>query len=95
MKLVKTKMMKRYMIKFAVRFIIFLFVLSIYLFNKDLLLNLLNTPLRLGITPLHIIWLIFVIMMLAHLFPNKDSLTMALLKAEKEKYKTTENYDEL
>lgn len=95
MKLVKTKMMKRYIIKFAIRIIIFLFVLSIYLFNKDLLLNLLNTPIRLGITPLHIIWLIFVIMMLAHLFPNKDSLTMALLKAEKEKYKTTENYDEL
>lgn len=94
MKIIKTKMFKRYLIKFFIRIIIFLCVLFVYLFNKDLLLELITTPIRYGITPLHIIWLIFVIMMLVHLFP-KDSLTMALLKAEKKKYETIENYSEL
>lgn len=95
MKFVKTPMFKRYIIKFIFRIIIFLSVLFLYLFNKNLLLQLINTPIRYGITPLHIIWLIFVLIMLIHLFPREKSLTMALLKAEKNNYETIENYSEL
>lgn len=95
MKFIKTSMFTRYKIKFLVRIIIFLSVLFLYVFNKNLLLEFINTPIRYGITPLHIIWLIFVLMMLVHLFPKEDSLTMALLKAEKNKYETIENYSEV
>lgn len=93
MKFIKTTMFTRYLIKFAIRICIFLSILSIYIFNKDLLWELVSSPIRYGITPLHIVWLIFVLIMLVHLFP-KEPLTMALLKAEKNKYETTENYSE-
>lgn len=94
MKLMKTKMMNRYLIKFMIRIIIFLIVFSVYLFNKQLLLQLVNTPIRYGITPLHILWLGFMIMMFIHIFP-KEPFTMALLKSEEKIYEPVKDYDEV
>lgn len=86
--------MTRYLIKFLIRIIIFFSILSVYLLNKNLLLRLVTSPIRYGITPLHIVWLIFIIMMLIHLFPKKP-FTMALLKAKKSTYNNIENYSEV
>ena len=94
MKLIKTKMMKRYLIKFMIRIAIFLIVFSVYIFNKALLLELVNMPIRYGITPLHILWLSFMVMMLIHIFP-KEPFTMALLKSEEKIYEPVKDYDEI
>lgn len=94
MKLVKTDMMTRYLVKFCIRIIIYLTILFIYIFDRELLLKLVTTPIHYGVTPLHILWLIFIVMMLIHLFPRK-SFTMALLKAQEDTYEPVETYDEL
>ena len=94
MKLLKTTMMSRYLVKFALRITIFLIIFGIYIFNKQLLLTLITTPIRYGVTPLHILWLGFMLMMLYHLFPKEPS-TMALLKSRKEKYVPVQGLNEL
>lgn len=98
---VKTKMMQRYLVKFAIRIAIFVSVLIFYILHKERLCELMTYPvyidisrLRLGITPLHVLWLLFMTMMLLHIFPF-DKLSMALRKAEPEHYTKVENYDEL
>ncbi len=93
MKLLKTTIMSRYLVKFAIRIVIFLIIFGVYLFNKELLLSLVTTPIRYGVTPLHILWLGFMVMMIYHLFP-KEPFTMALLKSKKEKFVPVENFDE-
>ena len=94
MKLLKTTMMSRYLIKFLIRIMIFLIIFLVYLFDKDMLLQLVTTPIRYGVTPLHILWLIFMVMMIYHLFP-KEPFTMALLKCKKEKYIPVDHFDEI
>ena len=94
MKLIKTKMMDRYLIKFVFRICIFITIFIFYLTNKTLLLKLITTPISHGVTSLHIVWLIFMIMMFYHLFP-KETLSMALLKSKKDTYEPQSNYDPL
>ena len=56
-----------------------------YTFNdKDQLIHLVLQPIYMGINSFHILWLIFMLIMLSHLFP-KDSLSMALLKKVEKK----------
>ncbi|MBP3889474.1 MAG: hypothetical protein J6F30_17765 [Cellulosilyticum sp.] len=93
-KLIKTSMMKRYMIKLVMRVVIFLSVLAVYITNKEWLYNLVTQPMWMKITPLHILWAIFMITMLLHIFPIKN-LSMALKKAQKEQYVEVPEYDEL
>ena len=94
MRLLKTTMMSRYLVKFAIRIVIFFIIFGVYLFNRELLLTLVTTPIHYGITPLHILWLGFMLMMIYHLFP-KEPFTMALLKSKKEKFVPVEGFDEL
>lgn len=94
MRLIKTKMMKQYLVKLVVRIMLFLSVLAIYIYDKDLMLQLAYQPLHMGITFLHILWFIFMFMMIKHLFP-KEPFTMALLKREEKKYVPVENYSRL
>jgi len=91
-KTIKTIMMKRYMWNFAMRIIIFLAVFAAYIWDKNLLIDLALQPITMGITPMHILWLIFMCTMILHLFPNQK-LTMALRKIEEPEYRPVEKPD--
>ncbi len=92
-KLQKTPMMIQYLIKLTIRVAIFLAVLLLYLFHKELMYELMLQPICYGISPIHLLWLIFMIMMITHLFPDKLK-TMALRKSEKSTYEPVEAYSE-
>ena len=94
MRLIKTRMMKQYLVKLVIRVMLFLSVFAIYIYDKDLMLQLAYQPLHRGITFLHILWFIFMFMMIKHLFP-KEPFTMALLKKEEKKFVPAENYSRL
>ena len=94
MKLIKTKIMSEYMVKLAIRISIFFIVFIMYLYDKNLILELLQQPLFSSINFLHILWIIFMLMMLKHLFP-KEPFTMALLKSKKKKFVPVDNHSRL
>ncbi len=91
-KAIRTIMMKRYMWNFAMRIAIFLAVFIVYLIDKALIIQLIKQPITMGITPMHILWLIFMCTMILHLFPNQK-LTMALRKLEEPEYRPVDNPD--
>ena len=93
-RLIRTKMMSRYIIKLAIRVLIFASVLIFYIFHKDLLCDFMTWPIWIGITPLHVLWVIFMAMMLTHIFPM-ERVTMALRKAEPEQFQEVKGYSEL
>lgn len=90
-KIIKTIMMKRYMIKLLIRVSVFVVVLLGYLLDKQRLFEFMNQPIKMGVTPLHLLWLMFMVMMIFHIFPT-EKLTMALRKSRKEAYEETEAY---
>ena len=91
LKIIRTLMMKRYMIKLLIRVSVFVVVLLGYLLDKQRLFEFMNQPIKMGVTPLHLLWLMFMVMMILHIFPT-EKLTMALRKARKETYEETEAY---
>lgn len=98
-KIVKTDMLKRYILKFIIRLAVFLSVFSLYVTNRQLLDDFLANkyffPIgSFQISPLHILWALFMLMMLLHLFPNK-TLTMALMKSKESNYEEVEGYSKL
>lgn len=86
-------MLTKYLIKFFIRITIFLVFGFLYLTNKSYLSEVMNQPIWMGVTVLHVLWLIFMVMMLTHIFPT-EKLTMALRKAERSIYTEPENYSE-
>ena len=92
--IVKTKMLKKYFIKFAIRIVIFVVVLVLYIKDKNLMYELMTQSVGMRITAVHILWAIFMIMMLRHIFPV-EKLSMAFRKADKKEYVEKENYSEL
>ena len=86
-----TPMMTRYFLKFAFRIAIFFGVLGLYLFSDVSLWDLANQPLMYGVTPMHVLWVTFMVIMLSHIFPGTFR-TMALKKADKETYKKKDGY---
>ena len=97
--LIRTAMMHRYLIKFIFRLTIFVSVLLLYLTKKELLLDILKHQFSLyvvdfKITPLHVLWAIFMGIMILHLFPNRE-LSMALRKNKNENYMEVPGYSEL
>lgn len=92
--IIRTPMLKRYLIKFAVRIVVFLAVAVLYLMDKSLMYRLMSQPVRWGISPLHLLWFGFMVMMITHIFPT-EKLSMAIRKAEKKEYEKQENYSEL
>lgn len=86
--------MTSYMWKLAFRVIIFVCVFVFYILNKDLLSYLVSQPIWSGITMIHVLWLIFMVMMIRHLFYPKLS-TMALRKSRKTEYTEVPGYDRL
>ncbi len=93
-KIVKTPMLKRYLIKFVFRLVIFLLIAVLYITNKPLMYDLMTQSVWMGISPIHVLWLVFMVMMLKHIFPT-EKLSMALRKADKKKYAEQENYAEV
>ena len=97
--IIKTAMMYRYYIKFVMRLTVFLCVLLLYLTKKEWILDILHHGFSLymadfEITTLHVLWAMFMGLMLLHLFPL-DSLSMALRKNQKETYVEVPGYSEL
>lgn len=98
-RLIKTKMMNRYLLNFIVRLSIFVTVFVLYLSRKELLIDILTHKFSFGIenygiTFLHVVWAFFMVMMIRHLIPGK-TLSMALRKNEAENYVEVEGYSEL
>lgn len=87
-------MLVRYIIKLFFRLVILGTVFTLYIFKKELLTDFMTKGVSFGITPLHIIWAIFMITMIAHIFPN-NKLSMALRKSRKEQYVEEPGYDRL
>lgn len=92
--IVRTDMLKRYLFKFAIRIAIFIGIFVLYITNKPLMFQLMTQPVWRGISPIHVLWLVFMVMMLTHIFPA-EWLSMAMHKADKKKYVKQENYSEL
>lgn len=97
--IIKTAMLNRYFIKFVFRLTVFVLVFGMYLTEKELLSDILRHKFSLGVvdfqvTPLHVLWALFMGIMLLHLFPIK-SLSMALRKNKEETYVEVPGYSEL
>lgn len=90
--IVKTKMLAGYLRKLWIRIFIFTVVLATYLAHKDWLSAFFSPPFEGGVTPLRLLWLMFMAMMLRHLFPAGHS-TMALKKSERNTYVQEEGYE--
>ena len=96
--MIKTDMLKRYLIKFFFRLVIFIVVLIGYITHKEILYNFMTHKFTFGISsygisPLHVLWAVFMVMMISHLLPNKK-LSMALRKRDKEQFEEAESYSE-
>ncbi|QFJ53561.1 hypothetical protein [Pseudobutyrivibrio xylanivorans] len=94
-----TRMMKRALINWAFRVFVFIFIFGAYLFRKEMLINFMTHEFTFGISeygisPLHVLWGIFMLMMLQHILPNKE-LSMAFKKGKVEEYEPVEEYSRL
>ncbi|MDO4960300.1 MAG: hypothetical protein Q4E57_00365 [Eubacteriales bacterium] len=83
-----------YLAKFALRISIFTAILVLYITHRDWLGRFMVQPISFGITPIHILWAMFMLMMLGHIFPT-DKLSMAILKQKAERFEPVEGYSEL
>lgn len=87
-------MLNRYLLKFVLRIAIFISVFIFYLYDKQMMYDYFTYPLYYGIKPMHILWFVFMGLMLIHLFPA-DILTMAVKKGEHKHYRPVEGYSEV
>lgn len=86
-----TPALKRYLVKFAFRIAIFLIIFIIYITKRDWAQQMLGRPIRFGITILDVLWVIFMTLMVIHIFPHQR-LSMALRKSRKDNYRMVEGY---
>lgn len=66
-------MTEHYRIGFIFRLSVFFLTFVAYLFQKEELYDLVLRPIKFGITPLHILWLVFMVTMLVR-FQRGDAL---------------------
>lgn len=85
--------MKAYIVKFTIRLSVFLSVLWLYCSHRDWMITFMTQNIRYGITPIHILWLLFMGTMLLHLFPSRWK-SMALLKMQGDRYVPIKAYSE-
>ena len=93
-KMISTRMTKMYLVKLVIRIVTFFGVLVLYMKDKELMMSLMTMPVWKGISPMHVLWLMFMVMMLSHIFPL-ERVTMALKKAEPEPYQEVDGYSEV
>ena len=89
----KTHALTFYLVKLAFRLLLFCTVFGFYLFDREDLTRIVNQPFLYEITPLHLVWAFFMLIMLTHLIPN-NRLTMAWQKARETVYRPAHDYDE-
>lgn len=87
-------MLKKYLFKFAIRICIFIACLTLYIVDKPFMYEFITEPMWKGISPLHVLWAVFMVMMLRHLFPA-ERFTMAMRKSEEKPYMENSGYSEL
>ncbi len=92
-----TRTVKRGLLVFAFRITVFIGVFILYITSRDYLDGLMGRPFFDGlingeINPVHLLWLIFMIMLLHHVFPNKGC-TLALRKRRDEGFEPADDYD--
>lgn len=93
-RIVKTKMLQRYLLKFAIRIGIFAACLAVYIVDKPFVYEFMTEPKWKGITLLHVLWAVFMLMMIGHMFPT-ERLSMAMRKSEEKQYIKKSSYSEL
>lgn len=91
-----TSMQKKYMIKFLIRLAIFIGIFTMYVTDKEFLFQFITHKFTFGISEyginiLHVLWFVFMVMMLSHLFP-RGVVTMALGKAKPQLYVEEKGY---
>jgi hypothetical protein len=90
----RTRELKFYLFKFAIRLAIFLAIAVLYIRDRDFLIEFMNRPFFSWFTPLHLVWGLFMAIMISHLIPN-NRLSMAWRKARENVYRPVKNYDRL
>ena len=96
MKLQMSPKLVRYTLKFAFRVLVFASVLVLYFRDRQWITDFLTRPYRYGVTVLHVLWALFMWIMLMHLLPGRfRQRTMAWLKMKPEHYAPMQDYDEL
>ncbi len=94
-----TRMMKRALINFFFRLFVFIFIFGLYLTRKEMLFEFMTHEFTFGISeygisPLHALWFVFMVMMIQHIFPNKE-LSMAYKKGKIEEFEEVPGYSRL
>ena len=89
-----TGKLKYYMFKFAIRISLFIGVFVLYLKKRAWLEGFMVQPFWRGFTLVHLIWFVFMYIMLTHLLPN-NRLSMAWRKAKESAYVPVEGYNQL
>ena len=92
--LVMTPVLIKYLINFIFRICVFTAVLTLYLRRREWLGEFMVRPISFGITPIHILWAVFMLLMIIHIFPV-SSLSMAILKQKEENFEPVPGYSEL
>lgn len=82
-KIIKTKSLKKYLFQFFVRLLSFFIVFLLYIFKPNLLVELIQIPIWCKITPLHILWFLFMFLMFTHLLPSMKNISMAIQRSSK------------
>ena len=82
----KTRELNFYLLKFACRIAIFLGVLFLYIKDRDLMGSFMTKPFWHEFTLIHLIWFVFMGLMIMHLIPN-NRLSMAWKKAKETEYR--------
>ncbi|NLD20363.1 MAG: hypothetical protein GX663_09010 [Clostridiales bacterium] len=92
----KTPTQYGYLIKLLIRVLIFAGVFTLYLTHKDFLHYIFVTPIWKEFAPLHLLWIIFMVMMIRHLIPtNAKFISMASKKMHTDEYVKVLGYSEL
>ncbi len=89
-----THMMRRYLMRLFFRLMVFLTVFFFYITDKAHIWSILTTTFLPGISPLRVLWLIFMVIMVQHLFPD-ETRSMALRKQERQYFQQEKEYSQL
>ena len=95
-KIFSTNKMKFYFVKFGCRVIAFTVMVLMYLADRDWFYGLTEVPVKSGINFMHIMWAVFMGLMLLHIFPPRI-MSMGAGKIRRSNYIPVEGYsrDEL
>ncbi|MCR4888833.1 MAG: hypothetical protein K5979_06615 [Ruminococcus sp.] len=88
-----TKKMRFYLVKFAFRIIAFIIMLSLYLTDRERFYEYTVTPVTKGLNFMHIMWCVYMGLMILHIFPGKV-MSMGAGKIRRAYYVPVEGYSE-